>query len=221
MRFFLAQFLIPALLLPATLFADSWAPPTVRIFSSENGKHLFYAAPMAMKSFPELPEDKEANDKERKALGLTEESWGSLFTKEEEKYIGFSNNSFRPVWQQKLVNEIAPMSAFVSDDGKYVVTTDDYGRLGDGENVVVIYDSEGKLIKRFSLSAFLTAEEIKHAPQSVSSIDWSGNHKIDTKEQLLLLQVWQSGGIFEQKPSVFKTVKIRLSDGEILDQPKK
>jgi hypothetical protein len=108
------------------------------------------------------------------------------------------------------------MNAFISDDGKFVVTTDDYGRLGVGENVMVIYDSKGKLIRRYGLSAFLSKAEIEKAPRTVSSIYWAGEHQIDAQEELFLLQVWQSGGKSEESPAVFKIVKIRVATGEII-----
>lgn len=225
MRISLIRAFLTLSLLPVILFSDSWAPPTVRIFSSDDGKYLLYVAPRALKSFPELPEDAEESDKERKALGLNQECWGSLFVKDEERVIGFSNNSFRPVWQKKLVNEIAPMNAYISDDGQFVVTTDDYGRLGDGNNVVVIYGSEGKLIQRYPLTKFIPQSAIDNyeVPQSVSSIYWAGQHQIDNKSGLLRLKVWQSGNPMNQsdkEPVKYRTVTIRLSDGEILNESK-
>jgi hypothetical protein len=87
---------LTCLLVPIALLADTWAPPTARIFSSANGKYLLYVSPKALKSFPELPEDARANDKERRASGLNQACWASLFAKDEERLIGFSNNTFRP-----------------------------------------------------------------------------------------------------------------------------
>src|SRR5438874_3269247 len=97
--------------------ADSWRPPTPRIFSSPNGKFLLYVSPKALKSFPELPEDAAENVKERKELGLNEACYATLFRRDDEKLIGSSAIGFRPVWQKKLVNEVAPMDAHISDDG--------------------------------------------------------------------------------------------------------
>ena len=139
-----------------------------------------------------------------------------MFAKDEEASTGFSNNAFRPIWHQKLVNEVAPMNAFISNDGKFVITTDDYAHLGYGENVVVIYGSEGKLVRRFRLTAFLSEAEIQNAPRSVSSIYWAGDHQVDTQNECLVLQVWQSGGTSETTPPVFKTVRIRLATGDIV-----
>jgi len=215
-------------LLFITLFsstrADSWLPPTARVFSSPNGKFLLHILPKALKSFPELPEDAAGNSKERKTLGLNETCQATLFQKDNEKGIDSATIRFHPVWQQKLVNEVAPMDAYVSDDGRFVVTTDDYGFLGDGENVVVIY-SEGKFIRRYKLTEFIpqSAIDTLQVPQSTSSIEWAGRHRIDSKNGLLLLQVWKSGNPFNlpvKTPAQYRTVTIRLSTGEILQDPK-
>lgn len=203
--------------------ADSWAPPTARVFASANGKFLLHIAPTARRSSPELPEVREENEKQRKALGLNQVCHATLFRREEREWNGISAG-FRPVWQQKLVNEVAPMDARISDDGQFVVTTNDYGSLSYGENVVVIYDREGKLIRRFKLTEFIPQSKIDDlsVPQSVSSIEWAGRHSLDTKNGLLLLQVWQSGNpasTDDKTPVQYRTVPIRLSTGEILKAP--
>jgi hypothetical protein len=214
---------LASIAMPLGLVADSWLPPQTKIFSSDNGKYLLQVEPRAMESFPELPEDKAANDQKRKAAGLNEDCWATLFAKDDEPHRATSNE-FRPAWRQKLVNEVAPMQAIISDDGKYVVTTDDYGRLGDGENVVVIY-SEGELVRRYPLTAFVPKSAIENyeIPQSVSSIDWAGTHRIDSKNGLLELEVWQSGNPVNRDKSEtikYRTVTIRLSDGEIVGEAK-
>ncbi|UOQ69185.1 hypothetical protein [Hymenobacter volaticus] len=56
-----------------------------------------------------------------------------------------------PVWRHELVNPFAPMQALVSNDGRYVVTLDDWYQPGYGENVVVVYDQQGTLRKRATL----------------------------------------------------------------------
>ena len=53
-------------------------------------------------------------------------------------------------WRTSLSNALCPCYAWISDDGQYVVTVDEYPRLGYGENVVAIYAKTG-LIKRYSL----------------------------------------------------------------------
>jgi hypothetical protein len=127
---------------------------------------------------------------------------------------------FRKVWRTKLVNKVAPLGAYISDDGKFVVTTNEYGNLGYGDNVVVIYDAGGSLIRQFRLSEFIPEADIKHIPQTVSSIYWFGQHRIDTKAGLLHLQVWHSGDPIMKQPIKYRAVTVRLSTGEILTPAK-
>ncbi len=56
------------------------------------------------------------------------------------------------VWERTLPNEVAPASALVSSDARFVVTFDNWGALGHGPHVVVIYDADGQLIRSLSLS---------------------------------------------------------------------
>jgi hypothetical protein len=136
--------------------------------------------------------------------------------------VGLPANTYRRVWERTFVNEIAPMDVLIADDGRYVVTIDDYGRTGLGDNAVVIYDAEGKLMNRYKLSDFLSQEEIDgpEIPRSASSIFWAGQHRFDAKKGVLLLQVWQSGGNPDAdgktKAVKYRTVSIRLGTGEIL-----
>lgn len=67
-----------------------------------------------------------------------------------------------------------PAKAFVSGRGA-VVTVDEHGRKGYAHSVVV-YSSEGKLLKDYALERLLTPEEIEqNVPVSVSSRHWIGN----------------------------------------------
>jgi hypothetical protein len=75
------------------------------------------------------------------------------------------------VWRKKLLNEVAPRTALVSETGKYVVTFDDWPYRGIGNKVIVIYDSLGKLKKNGGLkeiSPFLFGEY----QMTFSSILW-------------------------------------------------
>lgn len=68
-----------------------------------------------------------------------------------------------PLWKCTLGNDYSPGQAFVSDDGKYVVTINEcsrsvYGGLGD--YVVAFYNKEG-LVKNYSL------EQILHYPDEI------------------------------------------------------
>jgi hypothetical protein len=55
------------------------------------------------------------------------------------------------IWNKRLVNEIAPVNAIVSNDGKTVVTFDNWHTVGYGPGDMVIYDSIGELVKSYEL----------------------------------------------------------------------
>jgi hypothetical protein len=54
------------------------------------------------------------------------------------------------LWTATLSNKVSPVEALVSDDGKYVVTLDNWHRVGYGEDVVAFYGKGGQ-VKKYSL----------------------------------------------------------------------
>jgi len=74
------------------------------------------------------------------------------------------------IWKRELVN--VPHRAMITDDGKYVVTFDTWGRVGY-EHSLVIYGERGKLVADHPLDALLSRAEITERVQhSVSSRWW-------------------------------------------------
>jgi hypothetical protein len=61
------------------------------------------------------------------------------------------------IWSRELVN--IPVSAFIADDGKHVVTFDTWARLGY-EHALVIYGERGAVVADHNLEALLSADEI-------------------------------------------------------------
>ncbi|MDA8020314.1 MAG: energy transducer TonB [Thermoanaerobaculia bacterium] len=89
----------------------------------------------------------------------------------------------------RLVNDVAPVSALVSDDGRYLVTFDNWHHVGYGDDVVVIYRSSGELVSSHGLEDLLTEQDITMLPRSVSSHYWAGEHRIDEERDLLKLEI--------------------------------
>ena len=56
----------------------------------------------------------------------------------------------RLVWRAKLVNEVAPGRVLIRDDGRFVVTLDEF-RRGGAAHAVVIYDERGELLREFGV----------------------------------------------------------------------
>ena len=99
--------------------ADSWASPSVAKIRSENGAFELVITPASEKG--------PASAILRKAQGDTSTS----------------------LWEAKLVNKIAPVSAKVTDSGRYVATFDEWHSVGT--KPVVIDGEGGRLVAELSL----------------------------------------------------------------------
>jgi hypothetical protein len=183
-------------LLSAIAYADSFGPPMESVVSSPNGKFFLFIAPRNTKLSPQL-QATTGSEEQRREFDLVRSCHAILF----------AGGGKAPVWRWKLVNDHGPMQAFVSDDGRYVVTTDDYAAAGHGDNVLVIYKAQGELVRRFKLTELLTAEEIKAAPASTSSIHWiRGKVQIDIENELVSIELRN------------RILRVRLASGEILKE---
>ena len=56
------------------------------------------------------------------------------------------------LWKVVLSNEVSPTDVMVSDDGRYVVTFDNWYGAGKGQDVLAFYDAAGQR-KKYSLEA--------------------------------------------------------------------
>ena len=119
------------------------------------------------------------------------------------------------VWSAELLNPAAPHKVLVADSGEYVVTFDEWGRVGYGPAVVVIYGAEGDVVKNFALEDLLTEEEIVDVPHTVSSRWWGGEHYLDEEAGEVVLVVGR-----EAEPAALtapeREIRIALATGEVL-----
>lgn len=94
-----------------------------------------------------------------------------------------------------LLNPIAPVEFFVSDNG-HLATVDNWHNLGYGE-VVSVFDAKGKLIRSWKLAELFQADEIERFSHSVSSIHWrEGPVYVRPDDGRTLLVTHKSGGDF-------------------------
>jgi hypothetical protein len=119
------------------------------------------------------------------------------------------------VWSRELENPTAPVEVLVAADGRYVVTLDDWGKVGYGPRVVVIYRPGGELVKKLTLEDFLTGEEIAAVSGSVSSRWWRGDSELDEVEGVVVLRVVTGGATTEGKPQT-REVRVALATGEVV-----
>lgn len=203
-KFILFPALLLTLMASAAVFADSWAVPSEKIVCSANNKYCLKITP-------------------KKLPGQIEE--GSTL-KDEENYCKgtfFARGGKRKTdarWSIRLANEIAPVSALITDDGNYLVTFDNWASMGYGDNAVVIYDANnGSVIKKFALTDFLTESDYTKLSRSVSSIWWAGGkHKIEDEKLVLNVAGPGNDGHSENGERFF--IDIDLATGAMLSEKK-
>ncbi|HMQ15454.1 MAG TPA: hypothetical protein PKC49_05715 [Phycisphaerae bacterium] len=131
-------------------------PETDEPFDAETGD----------RSAPETGEPQATGGVVRRTLGRREtQGVGARLIDREARGAG------RVRWEGRLVNEVAPGQAFVHDDGRWVVTLDDF-RLGGAQHAVVVYDSRGALRREFTLDELLTADDRRHVERRGAALVW-------------------------------------------------
>ncbi len=77
----------------------------------------------------------------------------------------------RPVWRARLVNDRSPGYAFIRNDGRFVVTLDEF-RRGGAAHALVIYNQRGKLLREFGLRELLRGDDWKHVTLERKAVKW-------------------------------------------------
>lgn len=125
------------------------------------------------------------------------------------------NVSWIEVWRGPLQNQLSPVTALVANGGWRVVTFDNYYSVGYGDEVIVFYDEQGNLLKKYSLESLLSPMELGQVPRSVSSRWWRKAAKIEEELGLLKVQVGLNQGE-HGRIAATKFISFNLLDGEIL-----
>ncbi len=175
-----------AVALAGVAFADSWLAPTEQDYYAVNEAYYLHVVP---------------GDGAKHARGTL--------------YHLFVGGGEEEVWSRDLENAVAPVTVLVSGDGRYVVTSDDWGGVGYGPNVVVIYGPEGELVCTFALEDLLTEGEIALVPHSTSSRWWRGEHELDETNDVVILKVI-AGGMTEEGKARTRDLRVALATGEVL-----
>jgi hypothetical protein len=171
------------------LAADTWAPPEPQKYYSADSGYCFEIIP---------------GDSMHACRGIL-----SMVPDEGE---------YQTVWSAQLVNDISPVTAFVSDEGNYVATFDNWYRIGWGDDVVVIYGMDGELIAKFGLEDILSANEIEKIPRTVASRWWGGKHSIDEAKNVLILKVVSNGEMPYSEKAQFLKKHIDLKTGRLIKE---
>jgi hypothetical protein len=96
-----------------------------------------------------------------------------------------------PRWERPLVNDIAPSAAVIRDDGRFVVTLNEF-RRGGARHALVIYGERGQLLRHFVLSDLLGREDWSHVKTSRRSIDWldGAESRFEDPERFVIHLKW-------------------------------
>lgn len=100
----------------------------------------------------------------------------------------------RTLWETALVNDVAPGRAFVRNDGRYVVTLDEF-RVGGARNALVIYGEKGRLLRHFILTDLLGGDDWRKVRIHRRSIDWLRGARTgfdDDANQFVITLAWGS-----------------------------
>jgi len=163
--------------------ADSWAMPTVEQYFSADRQVRLTITPRDLSSQLDYFAGKVRHDaKAGQRRGSTQNFPRGVLQR-------FVRGRWRMLWDSALVNDVAPVSALVADSGRYIVTFDNWHIVGLGPNVIVIYGAGGRLIRSLRLEDVLPKEYISALQRSVSSLWWSGRHRMAAQADEVILSI--------------------------------
>jgi hypothetical protein len=120
---------------------------------------------------------------------------------------------WQTVWAVTLTNPTAPAEVMLSNGGRYLVTFDNWGSVGYGNDSVAIYTHDGmvgKKISHYSIEQLLTKAELQNVRQTVSSRWWrEHSHCFLDEEGGQFLCLWLGLGS--------RWMAWNLTSGELID----
>lgn len=189
-------------LVPWASHADSWVQPEVRSYASDATGYTFTVEPLLLSI---------------QQLSLLQQATGDAGGAANAEYPKgrLVSPSGDLLWESRLVNRIAPVSALVSVSGQFVVTFDNWGAIGEGPDVVVIYGRAGQVIRALSLTDIVGPQRASTLRRSISSRWWSGEHQFESEDFLVLTVLAEGSDFFSADPQ-YDTIRVRLADGEVV-----
>jgi hypothetical protein len=162
------------------IYADLWSNPQIEHYYSENKVYI-------LKVFPtDIPKNyfKWMSSSPKKKERFTAKDTMIIFC----HVILYKIDDMDTVriWERKLINEIAPAHVIVANDGKSIITFDNWSSNGYGVNVMVSYDECGKLVKRYSLED-ISPFPINDYLITMSSIHWRSEEKYIDKQRVEII----------------------------------
>lgn len=183
--------------------ADTWAPPETKVYVAADGSARLTVVPnLCDEAVSGLEEADQcaATTNHKVAYGLLERRTDS--------------QGWLMLWQGRLTNEVAPAEVLVAPGGAYFVTLDNWYTAGTGNNVVVIYRTDGTIVRRMGLRDFLSRKHVDAMPKSVSSYLWNLSNLISGDDSELVLEV-AVPGVNDEPSGPTVTVRIDLQTGSV------
>ncbi|WP_428968987.1 hypothetical protein ACQR50_15480 [Sphingomonas sp. Xoc002] len=198
-----------AMLWALPVSADSWAPPRKETYRSADGNVRFTVVPRGLQDqlayFTDKVKGREPAGQRRGAASYARGLWERR-----------SGTTWTRIWEGRLVNDVSPVSALVADDGRYVVTFDNWHSMGFGDNVVVIYRTDGTVVRSLKLADIMPEDYVRILPRSVSSLWWSGKHSLSPDGRSVILKIVipgsSDGGT---EPRGYLDVPVELATGTV------
>ena len=155
----------------APALADSWAAPQVREVFSASRDHFVRVVP-----------GKSVGD----TIGFGGSAKGPYAAAE--FYRRQPDRSYKLTATATLLNPVAPVEFFVSNEGR-LATVDNWHNRGYGK-VLALYDAQGRLVKAYALADLFSKAEVDAFSHSVSSIAWhEGPAYINQDQRTLYLMI--------------------------------
>lgn len=134
--------------------------------------------------------------------------------------VRYAGGAWHDIWNRALVNDAAPVDVMVTDDGRSVVTLDDWFSTGTGSHAVVLYGPDGTVVRSFALDDFLPRQYIQALPHSVSSILWRDKPRLSSDRHSVVIPVAIPLGPCEMLGDAgYVDFRLRLWDGVMLQPP--
>jgi TonB family protein len=165
------------------LHADSWSLPEEERFHSADGEWRLVVKPKRLHSQLAYFTEKVEADQEGRPIVRDEDHHARATLYRKSRF-----GRWQRIASWRLVNEVSPVSALVANDGT-VVTFDNWHSAGYGDDVIVIYRTDGSLVRQLGLEDLLVPYDISRLRHTVSSIWWSGTHRIDEVQRAVIVQV--------------------------------
>ena len=181
------------------LFGDTWNSPPIRYYCSPNKIYCVKVFPrFTPESYYKWIQAKPKNKSKFSAEDTTITICHAMMYQ-----VNGSDTIL--VWKKNLINMIAPTDGYVTNDGKYFVTIDNWYSMGYGIDVMVVYNSKGEMLKRYNLED-ISPIPINDFMFSISSIHWfCGINIIDNKHIYIC---YKNDYIDKSKDFLFRTYNL-------------